>query len=71
LADKRLKELKSEYPKARLLNAADVRTIFLIIDDAEKYHKFAAARGPVGISRLVAIKKLIRPLASMAGLKKG
>jgi formate dehydrogenase iron-sulfur subunit len=71
LADKRLKELKAKYPKARLLNAKDVRTIFLIIDDAEKYHKFAKARSPLGISRLVAMKKLIRPLASMSGLKKG
>ncbi|OGP53202.1 MAG: formate dehydrogenase, partial [Deltaproteobacteria bacterium RBG_13_52_11] len=58
LANERLKVLKAEYPKARLLNAEDVRTVFLVIDDAEKYHKFAKARGPLGITRLVAMKKL-------------
>jgi formate dehydrogenase iron-sulfur subunit len=69
LADKRLKELKTKYPKARLLNAADVRTIFLVIDDAQKYHKFAKASGPMGITRLAAIKRVISPLARMTGLR--
>lgn len=69
LAEKRLKELKAKYPKAQLLNAEDVRTIFLVIDDAEKYYEFAKTHGPLGITRLVAMKKLIRPLVSLSGLK--
>ena len=69
LANKRLKELKAEYPKAQLLNAEDVRTIFLVIDDSEKYYEFAKNHDPLGITRLVAMKKLIRPLVRLTGLK--
>jgi len=69
LADKRLKELKAEYPKAQLLNAEDVRTIFLVIDDSEKYYEFAKTDGPAGITRLLAMKKLIRPLVRLSGLQ--
>jgi formate dehydrogenase iron-sulfur subunit len=69
LAEKRLKELKAEYPKAQLLNAEDVRTIFLIVDDSEKYYEFAQTDGPLGITRLAAMKKLIRPLVRLSGLQ--
>jgi len=69
LAEKRLKELKATYPKAQLLNAEDVRTIFLVIDDSEKYYEFATSHGPLGITRVAAMKKLIRPLVSLSGLK--
>ena len=69
LAAKRLKELKAEYPKAQLLNADDIRAIFLVIDDSEKYYKFAKANGPLGITRLMAMKKLVSPLARIVGLK--
>ena len=69
LADKRLKELKADYPKAQLLNAEDVRTIFLVIDDSEKYYEFAKNHDPLGITRLMAMKKLIRPLVRLTGLK--
>jgi formate dehydrogenase iron-sulfur subunit len=69
LAEKRLKELKAEHPKAQLLNAEDVRTIFLVIDDSAKYYEFAKSHGPLGITRVVAMKKLIRPLVSLSGLK--
>lgn len=43
MAKKRLEEVKKKYPKADLLNHEFVRTIFLVIDDPKKYHKFAAA----------------------------
>jgi formate dehydrogenase iron-sulfur subunit len=42
-AQKRLQELKSKYPKAALLNSDFHRTIFLVIDEPGKYHKYAAA----------------------------
>lgn len=62
MAQKRLKELKSKYPEAQLLNADFVRTIFLVIDDPKKYHKHAA-ENDIGITRLAAMKQLIRPFA--------
>jgi formate dehydrogenase iron-sulfur subunit len=61
MAQKRLKELKAVYPKAQLLNAEIVRTIFLVIDDPQKYWKHAA-ENDVEITRIAAIKKLVRPL---------
>jgi formate dehydrogenase iron-sulfur subunit len=42
-AQERLKEVKKKYPKAELLNADFARTIFLVIDEPKKYHKFAQA----------------------------
>jgi formate dehydrogenase iron-sulfur subunit len=41
MATKRLEEVKKKYPKAELLNHDFVRTIFLVVDDPKKYHKFA------------------------------
>jgi formate dehydrogenase iron-sulfur subunit len=66
MAEKRLKELKAVYPKAQLLNAESVRTVFLVIDDPKNYWKHAA-ENDVGITRIAAImKKLIRPLESFS-----
>jgi len=65
LANKRLKEIKAEYPKAQLLNADDIRVIFLVIDDSEKYHKFAKAEGGIGITRVMALNKLFRPMVNV------
>jgi formate dehydrogenase iron-sulfur subunit len=42
MANKRIEEVKKKYPKAELLNHDFVRTIFLVVDDPKKYHKFAA-----------------------------
>lgn len=39
----RVAELKKDYPKAKALNPEDVRVIYIVTDDAEKYHKFAEA----------------------------
>jgi formate dehydrogenase iron-sulfur subunit len=43
LAKARLSELKSKYPKAQLLNADIVNTIFLVQYPPELYHEFAVA----------------------------
>jgi formate dehydrogenase iron-sulfur subunit len=68
MAQQKLKEVKTAYPKAELLNYDFVRTIFLVIDDPKKYHKFASA-GPVkGITRIAAIKKLFQPLVNLSRL---
>ncbi len=66
MANKRLQEVKAKYPKAQLLNAEIVRTIYLVIDDPQKYHKFASAEDTEEITRIAAIKKLIRPLANLS-----
>ena len=65
MAQKRLKELKAVYPKAQLLNAETHRTIFLVVDDPKKYHKYAA-ENDVGITRIAAIKKLVQPFANLS-----
>ncbi len=39
----RVAELKKEFPKAKALNAEDVRVIFIVTDEPEKYHKYAEA----------------------------
>lgn len=66
MAQKSLKELKAVYPKAKLLNAEILRTVFLVVDDPQKYHKFAAVDDPTAITRIAAIKKLIQPFASLS-----
>jgi formate dehydrogenase iron-sulfur subunit len=39
----RVAELKKDFPKAKALNPEDVRVIFIVTDDPDKYHKFAEA----------------------------
>jgi len=60
MAQNRLKEVKSVYPKAQILNADFVRTIFLVIDDPQKYHKFAKTVDSEVITRIANSKKLIQ-----------
>lgn len=43
LANERLAALKAKYPKAQLLDADQVRVIYLVVDDPKKYHKNAVA----------------------------
>jgi formate dehydrogenase iron-sulfur subunit len=42
MAEKRVTELKKSYPKAMALNPEDVRVIFIVTDDPQKYWKHAA-----------------------------
>ncbi len=44
LAKKRLDQLKKEYPKAILADAENVNTIYLLIDEPNKYHEFSVAQ---------------------------
>ncbi len=43
MAKDRLAALKEKYPKAQLLDADQVRVIYLVADDPKKYHKNAVA----------------------------
>jgi formate dehydrogenase iron-sulfur subunit len=46
-ANERLAAVKEKYPKAQLLDADQVRVIYLVTDDPRKYHKNAvASTGP-------------------------
>lgn len=47
MAKERLEEVKKQNPKAELLNHDFVRTIFLVVDDPKKYHKFAAVNDEI------------------------
>jgi len=65
MANKRLSEVKGIYKEAMLTNPDDIRAIFLLIDDPKKYHKFAVAENTIGITRKVALKRLLRPLSRL------
>ena len=41
-ARKRLESVKAEFPKARLIDAEDVNVIYLLAEEPEHYHDFAA-----------------------------
>ncbi len=42
-AERRVEELKKQYPKAKAIDADDVRVIFIVTDEPKKYHEFAEA----------------------------
>jgi len=63
LAKKRLAVVKRTYPEARLLDPDDIRVIFMVAYDPGLYHEFAVASNTnSGISRQVALKRMMRPL---------
>jgi formate dehydrogenase iron-sulfur subunit len=68
MANKRLGEVKAVYKDAMLANPDDIRTIYLLIDDPKKYHKFAVAENDIGITRKMALKRLFRPLKSLSSI---
>jgi formate dehydrogenase iron-sulfur subunit len=62
LAQKRLAEAKKTYPKAMLADADSVNTIFLLIDEPQKYHKFAVAALSDGLNRKQFLADIFKPL---------
>jgi formate dehydrogenase iron-sulfur subunit len=62
---KQLAEVRKKFPKASLLDADDVRVIFLIVDERSKYHRFASA-DERGITRTAALRKLLKPITKVA-----
>jgi len=67
-ANKRLAEVKKVYKDAFLANPDDVRAIFLLVDDAKRYYKFAVAENTIGITRKMALKRLFQPLTGLRDL---
>jgi len=68
MAEERLKEVKATNPKAQILNAESVRTIFLVADDPKKYHEFAQASDPGGITRSAALRHMMQPVLKLSRL---
>jgi formate dehydrogenase iron-sulfur subunit len=42
-AKSRVEALKGVYPKAQAIDADSVRVIFIVSDDPQKYHEYAAS----------------------------
>lgn len=67
VAKKRLGEIKKISPAAKLLDADDVRVIYLVAYKPELYHKFAVASVfDFGITRQMALAKMFRPVKNIA-----
>ncbi len=64
-ANKRLEEVQGIYKDAMLTNPDDIRVIYLLADDPQKYHKFAVAENTIGITRKIALKRLFQPLRTL------
>jgi formate dehydrogenase iron-sulfur subunit len=64
----RLSELRRTERKAALINPEAVRVIFLVNDHPEKYHEFASAKQPTGMTRMAALKGLAGALAGYLGI---
>jgi formate dehydrogenase iron-sulfur subunit len=55
--------VKKTHPKALLLDPDDIRVIYMVAYDPGLYHEFAVASNTdFGISRQVALKRMLRPL---------
>jgi len=67
LANRRLAEVKSEYPKAQVTGLEDTRVFYLLADEPSKYHAYAlASPKPRAIDRKTALKRLARPLRQLS-----
>jgi formate dehydrogenase iron-sulfur subunit len=63
LAEKRLTVVRRAHREARLLDADDIRTIFMVAYEPGLYHEYAvASNSRFGISRQAALKRMLRPL---------
>ena len=69
LARERLATVKKKHPKAQLLDPEDIRAIFLVTEEPRLYHNFAmAANSAFGISRKMALKRMLKPFSALARL---
>jgi len=65
LANERVEKLKGAYPKAKILDADQVRVIYLVVDDPRKYHKNAVAGLSPAVDRRLARRQLLKPLGDL------
>lgn len=66
LADQRLAEVRSRYPDAMLADPEDVSVIYLLAYSADRYFENAVGAASSGMTRQMALKRLIRPLTRAA-----
>ena len=66
MANERLEKLKGKYSKAQLLDADQVRVIYLVVDDPRKYWKNAIASSNHGIVHKLAARFLRKPAHEQA-----
>ncbi|WP_054029242.1 4Fe-4S dicluster domain-containing protein [Desulfatitalea tepidiphila] len=69
-AEERLAKVRKQFPKASLADADDVTVIYLLAFDPMQYHENAIASSEFqGISRHMALRRMIRPFSrAVAGL---
>ncbi|MBF0378278.1 MAG: formate dehydrogenase [Desulfamplus sp.] len=68
MANKRIAEVKAKFPKASLLNSDTLSVIYLVAHEPKFYHDYAVASSSKmerGISRKVALRKMMGPFASL------
>lgn len=61
MANKRLEVVKAKFPNAQLLDADEIRAIYLVVDDPKAYHDFAIASAASGIGRKLAMRRMTKP----------
>lgn len=65
LAEQRLQQVRGKHPGAQLINAEEVRVIYLVEADPKLYYKFAMASAARGIDRKVALRRMLKPAAGL------
>ncbi len=67
MANKRLAEVKKDYPKAGLIDADEVSVIYLTLYEPASYYEnaMAALRRPATMTRQMALRKMVSPLRRM------
>ena len=68
MAKDRLSRVKKSYPQAAIIDPQYIQVIYLTAFDPDLYHKFACAPTGMqrGISRHVALKRLVKPFSAAA-----
>jgi formate dehydrogenase iron-sulfur subunit len=67
LANKRLTEATSRFPKASVTGLDDLRVFYLLADEPSKYYQYASVREtPRGMDRKLALKKIGRSLKTLS-----
>ncbi|WP_028320648.1 4Fe-4S dicluster domain-containing protein [Desulfatiglans anilini] len=64
LGHARVDALKPACPKTRLLDEDYVRVIFVVVDDPQRYHENAVARVNHGLTRSLALRRILRSICS-------
>ena len=64
----RLSELRRTNGKAALIDPEAVRVVYLVQDHPEKYHEYASAKSPKGMTRIAALRGLLGGLAAYLGI---